>query len=85
MNENRANALSWLSKAAKQGRMGRGMFLFVYFCLLRKERYLAGVELAKNGGRIESWREAQRRTLDRELESCNFNILYRTTKLRLDY
>lgn len=59
--------------------------MFVYFCLLRKERYLAGVEVAKNGGRIESWREEQRRTLDRELESCNFSILYRTTELRLGY
>lgn len=59
--------------------------MLVYFCFLRKETYLAGVELAKNAGRIESWREGQRRALDRELESCHFNILYRTTKLRLGY
>lgn len=28
--------------------------MFVYVCFLRKERYLAGVEVAKNGDRIES-------------------------------
>lgn len=59
--------------------------MFVYFCVLRKERYLAGVEVAKNGSRTESWREEQRRTLDRELESCIFNILYQTTELRVGY